>query len=102
MELDGTGALVTGGASGIGAATVESLRKAGARVAVLDLQDAPAADLAINCDIGDEAAVGAAVAEVNKAFGGLDVAVLAAGVARSSPILEMSAGDWDLVQRVNL
>jgi NAD(P)-dependent dehydrogenase (short-subunit alcohol dehydrogenase family) len=102
MELEGATALVTGGASGIGAATVEALRKAGSRAAVLDLQAAPDADLAIECDIGDEAQVVAAVAQVAATFGGLDVAVLAAGVATSAPIIEMTTDDWDHVQRVNL
>jgi NAD(P)-dependent dehydrogenase (short-subunit alcohol dehydrogenase family) len=102
MELEGAAALVTGGASGIGAATVEALRKAGSRAAVLDLQAAPDADLAIECDIGDEAQVVAAVAQVAATFGGLDVAVLAAGVATSAPIIEMTTDDWDHVQRVNL
>ena len=41
MELRGAAAIVTGGASGIGAATVAQLRDAGARVAVLDVHDAP-------------------------------------------------------------
>jgi len=102
VELEGAAALVTGGASGIGGATVEALRNAGARVAVLDVQDAPAADLAITCDIGDEDAVVAAVADVTKAFDGLEVAVLAAGVASSAPILEMTVDEWDRVQHVNL
>jgi NAD(P)-dependent dehydrogenase (short-subunit alcohol dehydrogenase family) len=102
VELDGAAALVTGGASGIGAATLDRLRKAGARVAALDLQPAPGADLAVECDVGDEQEVVDAVARVAAEFGRLDVAVLAAGVASSAPILEMTADDWDRVQRVNL
>jgi 3-oxoacyl-[acyl-carrier protein] reductase len=102
VELDGAAAIVTGGASGIGAATVEALGKAGARVAVLDLQDAPGADVAIECDVGEEEQVVAAVAKAADSLGGLDVAVLAAGVARAAPLLEMSMDDWDHVQRVNL
>ena len=54
MELQGAAAIVTGGASGIGAACVTRLRKAGARVAVLDLVDAPDADLAVSVDVAIE------------------------------------------------
>jgi NAD(P)-dependent dehydrogenase (short-subunit alcohol dehydrogenase family) len=52
VELAGASAIVTGGASGIGAATVALLRGAGARVAVLDIQQGSApAELYIRCDI---------------------------------------------------
>jgi len=55
LDLDGAVALVTGGASGIGAATAARLRDGGARVAVLDLQAHEGeGDLAVKCDVGDE------------------------------------------------
>ena len=58
MDLDGAVALVTGGSSGIGAATTAQLRDAGARVAVLDVQAQEGdGDLAVKCDVGDEAEV---------------------------------------------
>ena len=103
MELDGAVALVTGGSSGIGEATVALLREAGARVAVLDLQAAGGhGDLAIQCDVGDEDAVVAAVRSVTDELGPPDVAVLAAGVGGQSPILRMTSEEWDRVHRVNL
>jgi NAD(P)-dependent dehydrogenase (short-subunit alcohol dehydrogenase family) len=102
MELRGAGAIVTGGASGIGAATVAQLRAAGARVAVLDLHDAPEADVSLPCDVGDEEQVVARVREAVERLGGLDVAIVNAGVGGMSGILDLSTEEWDRVMRVNL
>jgi NAD(P)-dependent dehydrogenase (short-subunit alcohol dehydrogenase family) len=102
MELRGARALVTGGAGGIGAACVAQLQTAGARVAVLDLADAPGADASLEVDVGDEAAVVAAVAGVAREFGGLDVAILSAGVGGSAPLLDITTEEWDRVVGVNL
>jgi NAD(P)-dependent dehydrogenase (short-subunit alcohol dehydrogenase family) len=103
MELDGAVALVTGGASGIGAATTAQLGDAGARVAVVDLQAQDGqGDLAVKCDVGDEREVVAAVQQVVDELGPPSIAVLAAGIGGMSPILQMSAEEWDRVQRVNI
>ena len=102
MELHGARALVTGGAGGIGAACVEQLRTAGARVAVLDLAAAPAAEASFTVDVADESAVVAAVADVAQRFGGLDVAILSAGVGGSAPLLDLTTQEWDRVVGVNL
>ena len=102
MELQGTGAIVTGGASGIGAACVTRLRKAGARVAVLDLGDAPDADLTVRVDVGVEEQVVDGVARAVAELGRLDVAVLSAGVGGSAPVLELTTEEWDRVMNVNL
>ncbi|MGH9030822.1 MAG: SDR family NAD(P)-dependent oxidoreductase [Acidimicrobiia bacterium] len=103
MEITGEVALVTGGASGIGKATVDLLREAGANVAVLDRQaGASQGALAIECDVGDEDQVVAAVTRVVDELGAPSVAVLAAGVAGSAAVLDMSAAEWDRVHRVNL
>ena len=102
MDLVDTGAIVTGGASGIGAATVAALQAAGARVAVLDLHDAPAAELSFTVDIGDEAQVVAGVRDAVAGLGRLDVAVVNAGVGGMSPILDLTTQEWDRVMRVNL
>jgi NAD(P)-dependent dehydrogenase (short-subunit alcohol dehydrogenase family) len=103
VELRGEVALVTGGSSGIGEATVLLLREAGARVAVLDVQ-APAQqqDLAIECDVSDEGQVVTAIGRVVDELGPPVAAVLAAGVGGAAPILEMSSAEWDRVHRVNL
>ena len=82
--------VVTGGASGIGAAITLGMAGEGARVAVLDLNDAAAqtvADKAGNdsvatrCDVSDPEEVAGAFAAVDEAFGGLDVLVSNAGIA---------------------
>ncbi len=103
MELGGTTALVTGGASGIGLATVELLHAAGARVAVLDVQAAvgPAA-MSVACDIADEAQVVAAVAAVHDGLGPVDIAVLNAGVGGFGALVDLSTEEWDRVLGVNL
>jgi NAD(P)-dependent dehydrogenase (short-subunit alcohol dehydrogenase family) len=102
MELREAVAVVTGGASGIGAATTQRLRDAGARVAVLDLDSAAEADLSVPCDVADEAQVVDAVQRVVDELGTPSIAVLAAGVAGLSPILRMEVDEWDRVHRVNL
>jgi NAD(P)-dependent dehydrogenase (short-subunit alcohol dehydrogenase family) len=101
MELQGARALVTGGANGIGAACVSQLREAGASVAVLDVVDAPGGD-SLAVDVADEQAVVAAVGEVARRFGGLDIAILSAGVGGSAPLLDLSTDEWDRVVGVNL
>jgi len=102
MDLQGARAIVTGGASGIGAACVAQLRDAGAHVAVLDLTDAPGADSSVRVDIADEAAVVVGVHEAVAALGGLDIAILSAGVGGSAPLLDMTTEEWDRVLNVNL
>jgi NAD(P)-dependent dehydrogenase (short-subunit alcohol dehydrogenase family) len=102
MELQGARALVTGGASGIGAACVTQLRTAGARVAVLDLAAAPDADASLSVDVADEGAVVGAVADVARHFGGLDIAILSAGIGGTAPLLDLTTREWDRVVGVNL
>jgi NAD(P)-dependent dehydrogenase (short-subunit alcohol dehydrogenase family) len=103
MDLNGVVGLVTGGASGIGRATVARLRDAGSRVAVLDVQEpTDNVELALHCDVTDELAVDRAVADVVAQLGPPDVAVLAAGVGGASALLDMSSDEWDRVQAVNV
>jgi rhamnulose-1-phosphate aldolase/alcohol dehydrogenase len=91
-------AVVTGGGSGIGAATAEALAKAGAEIAVLD-RDAEAAErvarrigrfaLAVACDVTDARRVASAFDEVVTAFGGVDIVVSNAGAAWQGRIGEV-------------
>ncbi len=96
------GAIVTGGASGIGAACVARLREAGAHVASLDLTHTADADLAISADVASEQQVVDGVARAVAELGRLDVAVLSAGVGGGVPLLELTTDEWDRVVNVNL
>jgi len=102
MELQNARAIVTGGASGIGAACVAQLQAAGARVVSLDLTDAAAADGSIQLDIGNESAVVAGVRDAVAQLGGLDIAVLSAGVGGSAALVDMTTDEWDRIMNVNL
>jgi len=97
-------ALVTGGGSGIGAATVELLRASGAEVAVFDLApDGVAQDvLTIQGDVTSSADAAAAVQRVESELGGLDVLVCSAGVGGDSVrAIDMSDEEWRRVFAIN-
>jgi NAD(P)-dependent dehydrogenase (short-subunit alcohol dehydrogenase family) len=87
MDPKGLAAIVTGGASGLGQATARALAKAGARVAVLDLDQAAAETVAreigghaFACDVSDERSAEAAVAAARQAHGPVRINVNCAGV----------------------
>ena len=103
-EFDGLVAVVTGGASGIGAATARLLQERGARVAVLDrgTDGAPDGVLALRCDVTDAAAVDAAVATVVERLGGLDVLVNNAGIGATGHVGENDDAEWARVLDVNV
>ena len=94
--------LVTGGASGLGAATVAAVAKAGGQPLVLDLAD-PASDVPHrNVDLADGRAAEAAVRRVIERHGGLDAVVTAAGVDACGRLEEVPGDAWDRVVAVNL
>jgi rhamnose utilization protein RhaD (predicted bifunctional aldolase and dehydrogenase)/NAD(P)-dependent dehydrogenase (short-subunit alcohol dehydrogenase family) len=102
-------ALITGAASGIGKACVESFLKRSAAVAGLDIDpkisdvSSSPAYLGLRCDITDEAQVAAALDAVTRRFGGLDMLVLNAGIfPPSKAISELSGELWRRVMAVNL
>ena len=102
MELRERVALVTGGASGIGAATVSLLTAMGSRVASVDMRPSAEAELSIEADVGDEDQMAEAVRRIQEELGLLKLAVLNAGVGSFSPIRSISLDEWDRVHRINL
>jgi NAD(P)-dependent dehydrogenase (short-subunit alcohol dehydrogenase family)/ketosteroid isomerase-like protein len=119
-ELDGKVALVTGGASGIGAAAVRALAAAGARVVVAGLHEGGAKTVAdsinqsggeaigIGFDTSDEAQVAGAVEKTVEAFGGVDILLNNAGITsvefmmRDGMIHELDVDLWDQTMAVNV
>ena len=97
-------AVVTGGASGIGAATVQLLMDRGARVAVLDPTPDGAADgvLGLRCDVTDSVQVEESVAAVADRLGGLDVVVNNAGIGAVGDVTGNMDDEWARVLDVNV
>lgn len=95
-------ALVTGAASGIGAACVAELRAAGMRVAGVDLAPGEGADLALVADVTSQPAVDAAVAAAADAHGGLDVVVCCAGVGAVGDVTENDDDEWRRLYDINV
>ncbi|GAB6985821.1 SDR family NAD(P)-dependent oxidoreductase [Nocardioides pyridinolyticus] len=114
-RYDGRIAVVTGAARGIGFGTVTRFAEEGASVAILDLDEASAAEAAaklpladgaksvgIGCDVSDAASAEAAVERVVAELGGIHVLVNNAGITRDNLLFKMTEEDWDLVMGVHL
>lgn len=102
QRLAGKVVLVTGGASGIGAASAERLRQEGATVVVGDLNVHEADADALRLDVADPDSVGSAIAAIIGRHGRLDCLVHSAGVARTLPFLDTPVAEFDRILAINL
>ena len=98
-EFEGLVAIVTGGASGIGAATADLLRFRGATVVVFDRTPI---DDSIVCDVGDDASVVAGIAEVIRKHGRIDILINNAGIGAGGGIEANDDAEWHRVFDVNV
>jgi len=101
-HLDGLVAVVTGGASGIGAAIVERLRDDGARVAIFDREIPAGLADAYGVDVTDDATVRAGVDAVAADMGGIDIVVNNAGIGAQGTIEANPDDEWHRVFDVNV
>jgi 2-keto-3-deoxy-L-fuconate dehydrogenase len=103
-EFDGLVAVVSGGASGIGAAAVAELAARGARVAAFDLSPAGVAEgvLGARVDVTDDASVRAGVQQVVDTWGRIDVVVNNAGIGAIGDVAANDDEEWRRVLDVNL
>jgi len=103
-EFDGLVAVVTGGASGIGAAIAARLQSGGAQVAVFDLNpDAAAPGLfAVRANVADDASVRSAVDAVAQRFGRIDIVVNNAGIGAQGTVEDNDDAEWARVLDINV
>jgi NAD(P)-dependent dehydrogenase (short-subunit alcohol dehydrogenase family) len=104
-RLRGKGVVVTGGTSGIGAATSRRFVLEGARVVTISLapeDEVEGVVASLHADVADAKEAAAALAEAERLLGGLDVLVANAGISIRRPFLEITPEEWDRVVAVDL
>lgn len=108
-QVEGKVALVTGGASGIGAATARVLAREGAKVVITDLDDGGGTALAaqlgghyIHHDVTDEDGWKSLAADTEQRFGRLDIVVANAGIGIMGPAVDMTLADWRRQMAINV
>jgi 2-keto-3-deoxy-L-fuconate dehydrogenase len=104
-DFDGLVAVVTGGASGIGAATATQLRERGAKVAVLDRAYSAVSQgvaLEVPCDVADSNSTDAAIAVVASSLGAIDVLINNAGIGAAGDVSQNDDEEWRHVLNVNV
>ena len=111
MQYSGKMAVITGGASGIGAAICRALVARGAQVVIVDWDDVKASELSAElgdmahserCDVSDAAAVEALAEKVWSDFGGADLVFANAGIGLGAPILRSTLEEFEATIGVNL
>jgi NAD(P)-dependent dehydrogenase (short-subunit alcohol dehydrogenase family) len=108
-QLEGRHALITGGGTGIGAAAARHLHSAGAKVTLLGRRMEPLLAVAeeiggsaIGCDVTEPEQIRNALDEARTLNGPIDLLIVNAGIAESSPFHKMSRESWDRIISVNL
>jgi len=103
-EFDGLVAVVTGGASGIGASVATRLLEGGARVAVLDLNITAAnpETFAVQADVSDLASVTTAIDAVAAELGGIDIVINNAGIGAIGSVETVDEAEWARVLSINV
>ncbi|HCB59942.1 MAG TPA: short-chain dehydrogenase [Arthrobacter bacterium] len=101
-EFEELVAVVTGGASGIGAAVADRLAAGGARVAVLDLNPTGTPHFGVQCNVADDTSVRAAVESIAAHFGRLDIVVNNAGIGAVGDVAANDDDEWARVLDINV
>jgi NAD(P)-dependent dehydrogenase (short-subunit alcohol dehydrogenase family) len=109
--LTGKRVLITGGAGGIGAATAQRFIEEGARVAIIDRDEAagkrlrqvlPALEVFLPGDVANPASVARAFKQLDQHFGGLDILINNAGISLRHAFMDITPSEWRSVLEVNL
>lgn len=103
LEFEGLVAVITGGAGGIGSATAGYLYERGAKIAIIDLTESDDENyLSLVCDITKDEEVTAAIVEIIRKYGGIDILINNAGIGAIGNVTENSNAEWTRLLDVNV